>query len=72
MPNSLERMDTVDTSAIVERLRSIEEQLRDLAYDRVRESLDGNALLAEERRLHRARHAVVKAIQLLSDHQDTD
>lgn len=59
-------MGSVDTSAIVERLRAIEEDLRDLAYDRVRESLDDKSVLAEERRLHRARQAVVKAIQLLS------
>ena len=54
-----------DTSAIVERLRSIEEDLRDLAYDRLRESSDTKAVLAEERRIHRARQAVAKAIALL-------
>jgi hypothetical protein len=56
----------VDTSAIVERLRAIEEDLRDLAYDRLRESPDSRAILAEERRLHRARQAVTKAIHLLA------
>jgi hypothetical protein len=56
-----------DTAAIVERLRAIEEDLRDLAYDRLRESPDTKAVLAEERRLHRARQAVTKAIHLLAD-----
>jgi hypothetical protein len=50
---------------IVERLRSIEEELRDLAYDRLRDSLDSPAVLAEERRLHQARRAIEKAIGLL-------
>jgi hypothetical protein len=58
---------SLDTNAIVERLRSIEEDLRDLAYDRLRESIDTKAVLTEERRLHRARQAVAKAIHLLND-----
>jgi hypothetical protein len=56
----------IDTDAIVERLRAIEEDLRDLAYDRLRESPDTKAVLAEERRIHRARQAVAKAIHLLA------
>jgi hypothetical protein len=51
---------------IVERLRAIEEELRDLAYDRLRDSLDTGALLAEERRFHQARRAIEKAIRLLT------
>jgi hypothetical protein len=51
--------------AVVERLQAIEEELRDLAYDRLRESLDSPALLAEERRLTQARRAIEKAIRLL-------
>ena len=51
---------------VVERLVAIEEELRDLAYDRLRESLDSPALLAEERRLTQARRAIEKAIRLLS------
>jgi hypothetical protein len=51
---------------IVERLRAIEEELRDLAYDRLRDSLDSPAVLAEERRIHQARRAIEKAIRLLS------
>jgi hypothetical protein len=54
------RYDTV-----VERLQAIEEELRDLAYDRLRESMDSPALLAEERRLTQARRAIEKAIRLL-------
>jgi hypothetical protein len=56
---------TVDRAAIVERLRAIEEDLRDLAYDRLRESVDTGQVLAEERRLHQARRAIEKAIGLL-------
>jgi hypothetical protein len=51
---------------IVEQLRAIEDQLRDLAYDRLREAEDSPALLAEERRLHQARRAIEKAIRILS------
>lgn len=51
--------------AVVERLQAIEEELRDLAYDRLRDSLDSPALLAEERRLTQARRAIEKAIRLL-------
>lgn len=52
--------------AIVERLQAIEEELRDLAYDRLRDAADSPALLAEERRLHQARRAIEKAIRILS------
>jgi hypothetical protein len=58
--------------AIVERLRAIEEELRDLAYDRLRDSLETPAVLAEERRLHQARRAIEKAIRLLTPDDDTD
>jgi hypothetical protein len=51
---------------IVERLSAIEEELRDLAYDRLRDALDTPEILAEERRLHQARRAIEKAIRLLS------
>ena len=39
---------------IVERLQAIEEELRDLAYDRLRDALDSPAVLAEERRISQA------------------
>jgi len=51
---------------IVERLQAIEEELRDLAYDRLRDAVDSPELLAEERRLHQARRALEKAIRILS------
>jgi hypothetical protein len=54
-----------DASSIVERLRVIEEDLRDLAYDRLRESLDTGSVLAQERKIHQARRAIEKAIHLL-------
>ena len=61
---------------IVERLEAIEEELRDLAYDRLRESIDTPELLAEERRLTQARRAIEKAIRLLGsmdgDASDSD
>lgn len=52
--------------SIVEKLQAIEEDLRDLAYDRLRDSADSPELLKEERRLHQARRAIEKAIHLLS------
>ena len=61
---------------IVERLEAIEEELRDLAYDRLREAIDTPELLAEERRLTQARRAIEKAIRLLGsmdgDESDSD
>ena len=58
---------------IVERLRAIEEELRDMAYERLHEALEAPAALAEERRLHQARRAIEKAINLLSaGERDTD
>jgi len=56
---------TVEVGGLIERLRAIEEDLRDLAYDRLRESVDDGTTLSEERRLHQARRAVGKAIHLL-------
>ena len=62
--------------AIVERLVTIEEELRDLAYDRLRDAVDSPAVLAEERRLHQARRAIEKAIRILgagaNDRDDFD
>ena len=55
----------MDPAVIVERLRAIEEDLRDLAYDRLRDSVDTGQVLAEERRLHQARRAIERAIRLL-------
>ena len=60
-----------DAAEIVEALRSIEEQLRDLAYDRLRAANeDGGdaaaAALAEEKRVLQARRAVERAINALA------
>jgi hypothetical protein len=55
----------VTHEGIVERLRAIEEELRDMAYERLRDSLDSPAVLAEERRIHQARRAIEKAIRIL-------
>jgi hypothetical protein len=51
---------------LVDQLRSIEEQLRDLAYDRLREAAAGSeAAKADERKLLQARRAIEKAIRAL-------
>ena len=54
-----------DTEQIVERLRSIEEELRDLAYDRLRAAAgDGDAdALADEKKVLQARRAIERANQ---------
>jgi hypothetical protein len=60
--------------AIAEKLAAIEEELRDLAYDRLRDSArdpdsdEGVAAAAEEKRLLSARRAIAKAINALSSH----
>ena len=57
---------------IVERLAAIEEQLRDLAYDRLRDrarepdSDAGQAANKDEKRLEQARRAVAKAMNALA------
>ena len=57
---------------IAERLSAIEEELRDLAYDRLRvvaggpDGDEGIAAAAEEKRLLQARRAIVKAIRALA------
>jgi hypothetical protein len=57
---------------IAQRLAAIEEELRDLAYDRLRdrardpESGAGKAANADEKRLEQARRAVAKAIHALA------
>jgi hypothetical protein len=51
---------------LVDQLRSIEEQLRDLAYDRLREAANGNvAAKADEKKLLSARRGIEKAIRAL-------
>ena len=51
---------------LVSQLRSIEEQLRDLAYDRLREAANGDEdAKAEEKKLLVARRGIEKAIRAL-------
>ncbi|HEY7134999.1 MAG TPA: hypothetical protein VIB48_08030 [Acidimicrobiia bacterium] len=53
--------------SLVERLQAVEEELRDLAYDRLREAAAGDDdAKADERRLGQARRAVERAIRALS------
>ncbi len=55
-----------DLEHLRERLEVIAEELADLAIDRLRAAVDGDAAAAaEERRLTRARRAVEKAAGLL-------
>jgi hypothetical protein len=56
-----------DVEVIVERLRSIEEELRDLAYERLRAaSVEGDdTALADEKRVLQARRAIERAIVAL-------
>jgi len=54
------------STELVEQLRSIEEALRDLAYDRLRDAADGDAdAAADEKRVQQARRAVERAIRAL-------
>ena len=56
-----------DVDHVRERLEGIAEEPADLAIDRLRAAVDGDAdAAAEERRLTRARRAVEKAANLLS------
>ena len=61
MPEPSDRVDE-----LVVQLRTVEESLRDLAYDRLREAADGDEGAAvDEKRLLRARRAVERAINAL-------
>lgn len=54
----------LDTDTIIERLRDIEAELRDGAYDALRRASNGDADGAqEEKQLSKARRAVEKAIR---------
>ena len=65
-------MDTDRYESIVERLAAIEEELRDLAYDRLRDrardpdSEAGQAANKDEKRLEQARRAIAKAVGALT------
>jgi hypothetical protein len=54
------------TDDIVAQLRTIEETLRDLAYDRLREAAGGDeAAAADEKKLQQARRAIERALRAL-------
>jgi hypothetical protein len=56
--------DRVDE--LVDQLRTVEEALRDLAYDRLQAAADGDdGAAADEKRLLQARRAVERAIHAL-------
>jgi hypothetical protein len=63
-----------DAEPIVDRLRSIEADLRDLAYERLRTAAeDGDAdALVEEKKLLQARRAIEKAIVALGGVPELD
>jgi hypothetical protein len=63
-----------DAEPIVERLRSIEADLRDLAYERLRAAAeDGDAdALAEEKKVLQARRAIERAIVALGGATEYD
>jgi hypothetical protein len=63
-----------DAEPIVDRLRSIEADLRDLAYERLRAAAEhGDAdALAEEKKLLQARRAIEKAIVALGGVPELD
>ncbi|HEX6312270.1 MAG TPA: hypothetical protein VF152_11680 [Acidimicrobiia bacterium] len=54
------------TEEIVVQLRNVEEALRDLAYDRLRDAAEGDRdAAADERKLQQARRAVERALRAL-------
>jgi hypothetical protein len=56
------------TDEIVAQLRAIEETLRDLAFDRLRDAAEGDAdAAAAEKKLQQARRAVERALRALGD-----
>jgi hypothetical protein len=63
-----------DTDELVAQLQTIEERLRDLAYDRLRVAAeDGDAeAAADEKKLLQARRAVERAITALGSTADAE
>lgn len=59
--------DDPSIAALVEELRSLEERLRDLAYDRLREAVErgDDHVSSLQRRLEAARRGIAKAIRSL-------
>jgi hypothetical protein len=59
------------TDEVVTQLRAIEETLRDLAFDRLREAAEGDAgAAADEKKLQQARRAVERALRALGGEPD--
>jgi hypothetical protein len=62
---------TERTDEIVAQLRAIEERLRDLAFDRLRDAAEGDAAAAaDEKKLQQARRAVERALRALGGAPD--
>jgi hypothetical protein len=63
-----------DLDDLVARLQGIEEELRDLAYERLRDASehDDTDAAADEKRLLQARRAVARAITALGGRDDLD
>jgi hypothetical protein len=60
------------TDDITEQLRAIEDRLRDLAFDRLRDAAAGDEDAKQaEKRLQQARRAVERAIRALGGQPDT-
>ncbi|HLF99159.1 MAG TPA: hypothetical protein VI916_01720 [Acidimicrobiia bacterium] len=67
--------DDPAVAEMVDQLRAIEERLRDLAYDRLREAVESGHDKAppEQRRIEQARRAVARALHALApDGLETD
>ncbi len=61
-----------ETETLVEQLRRIEETLRELAYERLRDASSGDTeAAADEKRLQQARRAVERAIRALGGEPDS-
>ncbi|MGH9034029.1 MAG: hypothetical protein ACRDY4_01535 [Acidimicrobiia bacterium] len=59
------------TDELVTQLRTIEETLRDLAFDRLRDAAEGDAdAVADEKKLQQARRAVERALRALGGAPD--
>ncbi|GMU77756.1 MAG: hypothetical protein AMXMBFR46_05540 [Acidimicrobiia bacterium] len=61
-----------DLTDLVIELRSIEERLRDLAYDRLRAAAEGDGdAAADEKRILQARRAIERALRALGDEPES-
>ena len=63
-----------EARAIVEALLGIEDELRDLAFERLRIAAEEGDVraAADERRVQQARRAIERAIRVLNDDQGAD